>query len=48
MFEVVAYNGAGWENVVDVFAERGNAEAEARRLEKNARGNVGYFVRRAG
>ncbi len=48
MFEVVAYNGAGWENVVAIWAERGNALDDAKTREMKERANIGYFVRSIG
>jgi hypothetical protein len=46
MFEVVQWDGRT-EVVVDVFCERGNAEAFAREKEAKAKGPVAYFARRA-
>ena len=45
MFEVIAWNGPN-EVVVDIFTERGNAEAFARELEAKEKGAVAYFARR--
>lgn len=46
MFEVIAWNGQT-EVVVDIFAERGNAEAYARELEAKEKAPIAYFARRA-
>jgi len=46
MFEVIAWDGRN-EVVVDIFAERGNAEDYARELEAKEKRPIGYIVRRA-
>ena len=45
MFEVIAWNGRD-EIQIEIFAERGNAEAYARELEAKEKALVAYFARR--
>lgn len=45
MFEVIAWNGQT--EVVEIFAERGNADAYAREMEAKEKGLVAYFSRMA-